>query len=266
MSIFRRYLRMTWLLTKIALMVDLAYRPSFIMAVISKVLRVGMFLVFFNAVFGVVPIISGWTYEQSILLVAIYSTVELITSITFRRNLAYYFPETIHDGSFDRILLFPTSPLFWASIREIDIMDLTSLIPVIALVVYAINVNGIYLGLTTIIIVTLLIFSAIISIYAITLAICSLSFWTQIGGGPGRMAEGIMKAGQIPASVYSGFFQILFIFILPVATIATVPAQFLLDTSTPTRVVYSLLLSIVYLLIATTLWKSGLKRYNSVGG
>ena len=266
MNIFRRYIRMTWMLTKIALMVDLAYRPSFIMAVISKVMRVGMFLVFFNAVFNSVPIISGWTYEQTVLLVAVYSTVELITSITFRRNLAYYFPETIHDGSLDRILLFPTNPLFWASIREIDMMDFTSLVSVIALIVYAITLNGISLHVMSVIIVSLLICASLVSIYAITLIICSLSFWSQIGGGPGRMAEGILKAGQIPASVYSGMFQVIFTFILPVATIATVPTQFLLDTVTPTRVLYSILLSIVYLSVAMKLWKSGLQRYNSVGG
>lgn len=266
MSILGRYARITWMLTKIALMVDLAYRPSFIMAVISKVLRVGMFLVFFNAVFSAVPIIAGWTYEQSVLLVAVYSTVELLTSITFRRNLAYYFPETIHDGSFDRILLFPTNPLYWASIREIDIMDLVSLIPVIGLIVYAINLNGIDLHIISVIIVSLLICASLISIYAITLTICSLSFWSQIGGGPGRMAEGILKAGQIPASVYSGTFQIIFTFVLPVATIATVPTQFLLDVATPTQVLYSVLLSIVYCAVAMKLWKSGLQRYNSVGG
>jgi ABC-2 type transport system permease protein len=69
------------------------------------------------------------------------------------------------------------------------------------------------------------------------------------------------QLGRYPGDVYAKPVRLLFTYVLPVALIATVPARALLRPVDPSTVFAALGTSAVAVLLATVVWRQGLKRY-----
>jgi ABC-2 type transport system permease protein len=132
----KKYFRIFWQFAKISLMNQMAYRPSFFLAVIGKTFRIAILLIFFKVIYLSIKNIAGWDFNEILALTATYLTVEFFAVITFHRNLFYQLPWLIRRGNLDFILTKPINPLFHTSFRVVDMFDLTSFAPVLFLWAY----------------------------------------------------------------------------------------------------------------------------------
>jgi ABC-2 type transport system permease protein len=258
-----RYLRLFWLLVKIGLMRDMAYRFHFFMMVTGKVIRIGLLFFFFQAIFLRVDRIGNWSYDQVLLLFATFHVVDFLMSITFQRNLAFLLPRKIQMGELDARLLLPINPLFIASFEDIDMMDFFSFLPSLGFlgyVLYRLNFDFswiqvlAYLGLLA---------NALVFLYALVLIITTVSFWTTQSYGLARMFDNLLKIGRYPLDIFHGFWKVIFMYFLPLVLIAQVPSQSLLGALAPGTVLFAFGMSGFLLFLAVRFWKVGLRNYMS---
>ena len=258
-----RYLRILSLLARISLMKQMAYRSSFFLAVLGKILRVTIVLIFFQAIFLNVKEIGGWNFNEVILLYATFSLIDFLISITFHRNLIYFMPDQIRKGDYDFKIIKPINLLFYSSLESLDMMDLVSVIPTLFLLFYAFLKVGFAFSILQFLIYIFLILNALVFLYALIVLLATINFWAVQKNGLGRFYESIVRIARYPTTIYDGFWKILFIYILPISVISQVPTEGLLGKLSWQYLGYVLIFSILLLMVAIRFWKFGLKRYSS---
>ena len=258
-----KYFHLFVLFGKISMMNQIASRLTFVVAVIGKIIRSALLVVFFQALFLHVSSFAGWSFPEVLLLIAVYLTVEWAVLVTFHRNLAYWFPKTLLDGSFDFILTKPLSPLFYSSFRIVDWFDIVSVPPIVLLWVYVLSRFPWSLQVQDIVLFVVFLLLAILFYFALLLMIASTAFWTIHATGVGRFLENIFRAARYPTSSFRGVFRIVFLFVIPLGFVATLPVEVLLARSSWYSMSYMIVFVAFLLFLAIRFWRFALKHYSS---
>jgi len=258
-----RYLKLLLAFTKYGFLAQLEFRASFWFAILGKTIRLVVQILFLVAIFHNVPRLGNWSFEGMLLVVATFNLLTSLGTITFHRNLVFWLPNTLRDGTFDFRLTKPISPLFHSAFRVIDSMDLLSAIPVMIVWFYALaqaqvnllsGAGLLYLGLLV---------AAYLFYFSLFLIGGTMSFWTITGYGMGRFLEGFLKLAIFPPEVLGSPLGIIIKIILPIAILAVVPTQALLGLVTPATVAMFMTLALAWVALAYIFWRFGLSRYSS---
>lgn len=242
---------------------QMVYRPHFFMMICGKVIRMGLLLFFFQAIFLKIDRLGQWSYDQVLLLFATFHIVDYLISVTFQRNLAFHLPDLIKTAQLDARIVLPVNLLFIVSFEKIDLMDFFSFIPCLGFLFYVLHRMDFAFPFFQVVAYVVLLVNAIVFLFAIILAIATVSFWTIQSYGLARIFDNLMRIGRYPLDIFEGFWKIVFIYILPLVLIAQVPSKALLHTLSPSFVVLSLGATVVLLLLSLGFWKRGLKNYSS---
>lgn len=242
---------------------EMAYRPSFFLAVIGKTTRMLILLLFFQVIYFNTPLLAGWKYEEIFLLVLTFLTVESIVISTFHRSLSYYLPDLLKKGEFDFLLIKPINTFFYTAFRIIDAMDLTSSLLIIYLWFYYFTHYHPQLTLLSVLVYLILILVSIIFILSLLTIIASTAFWTINATGLGRFFEDLVRVGRFPTDIFRGFFSFIFLYILPIGIIATAPTKALLGVNNWLYLGYAILFTGALFLISRKVWNYALKHYSS---
>ena len=259
----KKYLKIIWVFSRVNLQNQMAYRPSFFLAVLGKTLRMLILILLFQVIYFNTPLLAGWKFEEIFLLIVTFLTIESIIIITFHRNLSYYLPYLIRKGEFDFLLTKPLNPLFHVSFRIIDLMDLTSALMVVYLWYYYFAHYASSISFLQILLYLVFIICALIFIFSLLVIIASSAFWTINATGLGRFFENLIRVGRFPTDIFRGIFSFLFLYIFPIGIVATVPSQILLGTVSWLYLFYLILFTAVLYLISQKVWHYALKHYSS---
>lgn len=247
---------------KTSLLQQMAYRPSFLFAIVGKTLRVGVLLIFFKVLYLYTPFLGTYSSDAILVLIATYLTLEFLVAISFHRNLAYYLPAALRQGTFDLLLTKPINTLFHTSFRVIDFMDMISFFPVLVLWVVALGrAETITLG--GIVLLVLFILLGYVFAFSFLLLLASSAFWTITATGVGRMYENILRLARYPSSVFQGGFRLLFFYIIPISAMTNIPAEALLGRAAAGAVLYFAVYTIVVFFAAVAFWKFAIRHYSS---
>lgn len=259
-----RYLRLFIVLIKFGFIRATAYPPSFFAAILGKFLRIGLTLVFFQAIYLHTSILAGWNFSEILVLAASYFSIEVIVLATFWRNLMFWLPQRLQDGSFDSLLTKPIYPLFYTSFKIIDAFDLTASFISLALLWWYIFSRhiivptffeaGLFMFLSAI---------AVIFIFSLLLIIASTAFWTITATGAGRLFESVFRAARFPGDIFKGPAKIALLYILPIGLIISIPADVLRGKFAWPHIIYLIIFTAVLSFIAFKFWHFALRRYSS---
>lgn len=241
-----------------------AYPPSFFAAIIGKVLRIGLTLVFFQAIYLHTSILAGWNYSDILVLTASYFTVEAVIITTFHRNLMFWLPARLQDGSFDFFLTKPISPLFQTSFKIIDAFDITaSSTSVILLWWYIFSKQIITPSFLEIGVFLILSAIAVIFVFSLLLIIASASFWTITATGTGRLFESVFRAARFPGDIFKGPARIALLYIVPVGLVVSAPADVLLGKFVWSHISFLIIFTAILSFTAFRFWNYALRHYSS---
>jgi ABC-2 type transport system permease protein len=253
----RRYLGLFRIFVRVGLMSQMAYRPHFFMMIAGKVIRIGLLVLFFQAIFSRVMRIGDWTFDNVLLLFATFHVVDYLMSITFQRNLSSNLPSRVHTGELDYRMILPVNLLFFVSLEDVDMMDFFSFLPTLLFLVYVFyRLDFAFSPLQFILYIALV-------ANAMTLIIATMSFWTTQSYGLAVIFDNLMKIGRYPLDIFGGFWRVIFIYFLPLVLIAQVPTQAILGTLTPSFVLFSFAVSGMVLTAALFFWRRGVRNYLS---
>lgn len=220
--------------------------------------------------FATFPTLLGWHLGEVALLYA-------VTSLCFGLGELFgagidQFSETIRLGEFDRLLLRPVSALLQVASSDFRLRRLGRLTEGALVFVFALHLLP---GFTwTPLKLTLLplgILSGAFIFIAIMLLGATLCFWTvETTEIINILTYGGREMLSWPMSIYNLAIQRIFVFLVPLAFGSYLPTCYLLDRPLPFGLpgwvaFCAPLAALVVVLVAYTLWRFGIRHYQSTG-
>ncbi len=256
-----KYLRVWKQLVVLAFGSYLSNRMEYGSYFLGKIVRFSFFLLMVFAIFNHTQSLAGYSKYQ---VVIFFLTAFLMDSLgqAFFRGI-YLFRQDVQRANFDYVLVKPVNPLFFILTRMTDLLDITFLFPLVALIAYTFSKLGV-LG-NPAAILEYLFFIAIGFIVVVSLHIISAAFttWTMESEVFIWFYRTSTFAALFPPEIYSNPIQIVFTFIIPIIVIVAVPAKALLGILTLEMSLIALAVAFVFFGGSLLLWKTALKHYSS---
>lgn len=213
--------------------------------------------------------LGGWNTEQVVFIfsLALISHGLVVTFCIQTWRIGY----SIVFGEFDRILLRPMNSFFLLLTREINFIGFSDMLPGLIIFFYICKQIAFAWTVMNIIQILVILLGAVLIRTALFLFVGSISFW--------KMNRDVLtylmvyfqqQVTSYPLSIYPHILQTVFTFIIPVGFVSFYPASQLLNHKTRIMIpgnltVITLLTGIIFFLLAYRVFKTGLKKYESVG-
>jgi ABC-2 type transport system permease protein len=108
----------------------------------------------------------------------------------------------------------------------------------------------------------LLVASGALVIYSLWVVLIALTFWFIKFDNNVTILQALMDAGRYPVSVYPPWLRLIVTYLVPIAVATTVPLQGLQGELGGWQVLGFLGIALVAVIIATRVWKLGVRRYS----
>jgi ABC-2 type transport system permease protein len=246
---------------KVNVQMSLAYRADTVVSILLNLMWLGWELLSLNIIFSNTETIGGWGFGELIALLGVFRLVHTLMIALIWPNTEK-FNQSIRDGSMDYTLLQPINSMFLVTFSRITVWRAWDLILAIVLITIGINISGDTITLLNILTFILLTISGAIVIYSLWIVLIALTFWFTKFDNNVTILQALLDAGRYPVTVYPAWLRIIVTFVIPVAVATTVPLQALRGELNVGRVLMYLAIGIASFLIASRVWKAGLKRYS----
>jgi ABC-2 type transport system permease protein len=246
---------------KVNIQMSLAYRADTIVNILLNLMWLGWELLSLNIIFSNTETIGGWDFGELIALLGVFRLVNTLMIALIWPNTEK-FNQSIRDGSMDYTLLQPINSMFLVTFSRITVWRFWDLILAIVLIVIGVNMSGDTTTPLQILSFILLTVSGAVVIYSLWIVLIALTFWFTKFDNNVTILHALLDAGRYPVTVYPVWLRILVTFVIPIAVATTIPLQGLRGELDASRLLMFLGIGIVSFIIASQVWKRGLKQYS----
>jgi len=239
------------------------YKTDFIIAILSETGGVIVPLALLWVIFLNVPSISGWSFPQVLFIVGLSN---LSWGLYF-----FFFPvmmleKFVLNGDFDKFLIKPINPLLQLITSRIAFENIGDIIVGLSLITASSIMLGLDWNFLNIILFALFIASGTVILLSITLIVASVAFWTTKSNALLNIVFRLSNISEYPLEIYN-FATVFFIsFVVPFAFVNYYPAQLFIGKGIAPNLAYlTPVVAIITFAIAYSIWKLGLKNYQSTG-
>ena len=246
---------------KVNVQMALAYRADTIVNILLNLMWLGWELLSLNIIFSNTTTLGGWGLGELIALLGVFRLVNTMMIAIIWPNTEK-FNQSIRDGSMDYTILQPVNSMFLVTFSRITVWRIWDLVLAIVLIVVGINISGDTTSPLSILTFILLTLSGAIVIYSLWIVLIALTFWFTKFDNNVTILHALLDAGRYPVTVYPAWLRIIVTFVIPIAVATTIPLQALRGDLNLNQVILFFTVGIVSFLIASRVWKSGLKQYS----
>lgn len=240
-------------------MVFLSQKQVFLIFFVAKVLRFSFFLGFLFFLLKGTRTLAGYDQSQVIFFFLTFNVVDVFAQFLFRE--VYRFRPLVVSGDLDLILAKPFNPLFRVLLGGADIIDLTTIIPLLLAVFFAgrlLSPNPAQVGLYIVLVVVGITIAMAFHIAVLALGIITLEIDHTI-----LVYRDLKNLGRLPVDIYKQPLQGFLTYLIPVGIMVTFPAKALMGLLTPTGAVTCLAFAAGSLYLALKFWSFALTKYTS---
>lgn len=243
---------------------ELQYKTSFIMSFISQ------FFVFFGYYFTIICLfdkfsnIKGFTMYEVLLT---FSIIQFGFSFceSFFRGLDQ-FDNLIINGTFDKLLIRPRNIMLQIFGEQISFIKMSRLLQSIIILIISIAKIDVIWNISKVITLIFMLISSIVIFLGIFILSASYCFLTI----KGLEVRNVFTAGgkhmaQYPIGIFKKGFIWFFTFIIPYGFINYYPLLYILDRKSNNLLMFSPLITIIYLIPCIIVFYKGIKKYKSAG-
>lgn len=246
---------------KVNVQMSLAYRADTVVNILLNLMWLGWELLSLNIIFNNTDTLGGWGLGELIALLGVFRLVNTMMIALIWPNTEK-FNQSIRDGSMDYTILQPVNSMFLVTFSRITVWRIWDLVLAVILIVVGVNMAEEVTNAPQILTFILLSLSGMIVIYSLWIVLIALTFWFVKFDNNVTILQALMDAGRYPATVYPAWLRIIVTFIIPIAVATTIPLQALRGELTVTQIFIFLGVSVVSFVIASRVWKLGLKQYS----
>jgi ABC-2 type transport system permease protein len=205
--------------------------------------------------------LAGWRRESVIVLLGTFQIMTGLLWAFVEPNVAW-FAGKVNGGELDDVLLQPVPSLFTVSLGGCNPWALLTLFTGIVVTVTGVVAMSVQLTVLNVLAFGVLLGAGAVLMWASRVLVASLAFWVQ-GFEPDVLYGALWQMGRYPSSVYHPIVQRVLFTAVPVALITGAPAQALTKGVDAMTVLLTVFAAIAGVLIVSTVWRLGLRRYSS---
>jgi ABC-2 type transport system permease protein len=255
------YAKLLTTLVKINIQQELAYRANAIVSILLNLMWLGWELLSLSIIFSNTATLGGWGPGELIALLGVFRLVNMLMAALIWPNTEK-FNTGMRDGSLDYTLLQPVNSLFLISFSRIIVWRVWDLVLAAVLIVVGISMSGGSATPFNLLSFVLLVASGATIIYSLWIVMMAFTFWFVKFDNNVTILQALLDAGRYPATVYPTWLRLIVTFVVPIAVATTVPMQALRGDLTWWQVLLFLGVGVASLLVASQVWKAGMRRYS----
>ena len=265
----KRYFYLAFQMMKINVRSGFQYPAYLIGWLLSNPLQFIFGLVIINVVISKFQPLGGWSFEQIVFLYGLGIISHGLSIVFFIQT--WGMGHRITEGGFDRMLVRPLNVFFQFCFECFNFIGLTDLIPGAIIFGYGCVAVGFQFTLLNTLKILIALIGTTLLRGGIFTIVGSLSFWIKRTHPLIDINLTLFDYNmRYPLSIYPELIQGLFTFLLPYGFLAFYPASELLNIdvgfSLPISLCWwTLLVGMIVYLIGVSLFKIGLKKYESSG-
>ncbi|MFZ5932936.1 MAG: ABC-2 family transporter protein [Patescibacteria group bacterium] len=237
----------------------LSQRVSAAIFITGKLLRFGFFLAFLYFLLRGTNTLAGYNFSQTVFFFLTFNLIDITAQFLFRE--VYRFRPLVISGSFDMVLAKPISPLFRSLLGGADILDLTTIPPLI-LVIYLVGRSLAPLPLQVFYFL-LLVFNGLMLATAFHIAVISLGIITLEIDRTIMIYWDLTNLGRLPVDIYKEPLRGILTYLIPVGIMITLPAKALMGLVSLAGVLASFAIGVVAVFLSIKFWNFALTKYTS---
>jgi ABC-2 type transport system permease protein len=241
---------------------EMEYRASFVASLLRGVADSALNVLLFSFVFRNVQAIGDWTLERMLLLVGTYDIVTGLLYVACWPNMNSL-STWVNKGELDLVLTKPVASQFYVSLRRVELNVLGTVLFGVGLAVYAVRQMGLSPHPGAVAAYLVLVGCGVVICYAAWFSSILAVFWTGRLRNIQHIFEPVVQLARVPTTALRPPLRQVLTFALPLAFVATVPAQGLVGVLEPWHVPYGVLAAGLALFASNRWWHFALRRYSS---
>lgn len=260
-----RWLRVLAALWRLNVAEELQYRANLVASVLGTLFWIGTALLTLALFFRHTTRLGGWSFWEVVVLLGVFNALSGVVETVLRPGIGQL-AEEVKSGTLDLVLARPVDAQAFISFRRLDIWRSSDIVLGLGLSAYALVRMGHFPGLLPLAAFLVALASAALVVYAIWVALMSLAFWFVAVENLSVLFDSLFEGARYPVSAYPGALRFVFVYLLPIAWITTIPASALTGRLAPTIAVGAAGVGTAALLVARLLWRAALKQYTGASG
>jgi ABC-2 type transport system permease protein len=243
------------------LQMALAYRTDTLVNILLNLMWLGWELLSISIIFSNTQTLGGWGIGELITLLGIFRLVNALMAALIWPNTEQ-FNRSVRDGTLDYTLLQPADSMFLVTFSRMVIWRAWDLVLAAVLIVTGIQMSG--GGATALNLASFLLLSitGTLILYSLWIVMIAATFWFVKFDNNVTILQALLDTGRYPSSVYPAWLRIIVTFVIPVAVATTVPLQALRGELNGWQILLFVGVSAASFLLASRVWKAGVKKYS----
>lgn len=241
---------------------EMEYRANFIMAALSSIIMlfgtVLMLFLFYHTGYQM----GGWSWRDALAVVGAFTFLDGVQQAFMAPNRIRV-TEYVREGTLDFVLLKPIDSQFWLSVRSLSLWGMPNVLLGLGILVYVIATRETPPSLGAVGLTGLTLLMAVLVLYSLGYLLSTLSIWYVKLFNITMAMQALVESGRYPIPAYQPAFQVFFTFVLPVAFMTTVPAQFLTGRGTAPWLIAAVIVTATLLCASVLFWRFALRYYTS---
>lgn len=258
----KRYFKLYLSFFKNCLIREMEFRTHFVLSNLISLSWASVFILTYIFIFRQTESVNGWTIEQILVLTSLYFLSDRVFDSFFEINFEDFI-YMVNAGTLDFYLTKPVQSQFLVSLRRFSFSFLISFVAMAAVAVYLIKRYFWPLPLSNLFLFLIIFASGIIIVYSLWFMILLPVFWWGRASNIQHLFRPFHQLTRIPIDITGPILKPLFTFAIPLAFVATIPAQSLIGTLSPGLIVYGVFAATALLWLSHRLWLFSLKHYTS---
>ena len=188
-----------------------------------------------------------------------FSTIIISIDAFLFSNIATV-EQKVNHGNFDIFLIKPQGVLFQIIFEKNSISDFfCAAFGVIYILISSVHVEfNIFLFFGGIVL-------SLAIVFFVKLLIVSTTFWTNSSFTVYVTFQNLLSFGKYPLSIFGHIIQIIWVSIVPVGLVSSIPVMMALNKLPAVWFLYSLMILLLFAILALLAWKKGLAKYQCPG-
>lgn len=257
-----KYLKLLSIFWRYSILKEMEYRVNFLTNAFMSIFWLAWGITSATIFFAHRDEIGGWSYNQVLIVLGLYSIFTGVMEAFFRPNITSMI-EAVRDGTFDFVLVKPVNSQFYSSFHALTMWRLVDIVAGSGVIVYALAQLGVVPTPVQGLQFAALVLIALVMVYCFWLAMMTMAFWFVKVDNLAELFYSFYEASRFPISVYGGWLRVALTFVIPIAFITTFPAAALIGFLTSNELLYGLLLALALLFGTNRLWGFAIRSYAS---
>jgi ABC-2 type transport system permease protein len=262
LALVRRYARLFRAQLSISTLTAMQYRADFVVRGLIAILWMGVTLVPVLVIFGVRRSVAGWSFPESLLVVAWFTLLHAVLEGAVSPSLTAVV-EHVRHGTLDFVLLKPADAQFLVSTAKIEPFHVVDVVGALIMFTYGFAKLGRWPTTLEVLAGLAFLLLAVVILYSFWILVVSASFWVVKVDNLSYLFGSLFDAARWPITVFRGALRIVFTFVFPIALLTTYPAMALLGKLDVKTAFGALAGGLAFAALARRVWGRALSFYTS---